>query len=147
MVYHKQCEPILNDTYIDIILGYLLGWELKDPKKQEIQEEYSTPFLEHDEIEDAISTTQTVSRHEIELFFERAKNEVKSYIWFDYIPKKKPVHEAVCKWTAGLIWKKYNVKEVELMDRTNQLGYGDQLIIQAQKELNPYIRTRLRSLF
>lgn len=146
-MYHKECEPSLTNDYIDIILGYLLGWELKDPNKEEIQDEYSTSFLEHNEIEDALATTQTVSRKEIELFFERAKNEVKSYIWFNYIPKIPSVHEAVCKWTAGLIWKKYNVKEVELMDRTNQLGYGDQLIIQAQNELKPYIRTRLRSLF
>ncbi|MGI6564904.1 hypothetical protein [Methanosphaera sp.] len=142
-----KCEPSLTNEYINIILGYLLGWELKDPNSDEIQDEYSTSFLEHNEIEDALSTTQTISKEEIELFFERAKNEVKAYIWFEYIPKVYPVHEAICKWTAGLIWKKYNVKEVELMDRTNQLGYGDQLIIQAQNELKPYIRTRLRSLF
>ena len=49
-------------------------------------------------------------------------------------------------WTAGLIWKKYNVKENELMDQTNAYGYGDQLIAQAKKLLQPYIRTRLRGL-
>lgn len=143
---YKKCDPILNENYIHRILAYLQGWELKKPHQDEIPEEYATSFLEHDEIKDALETIQTITKHEIALFFDMAKNDVKSYIWYDYIPNKPQVHEALCKWTAGLIWKKYNVKEVEFMDSTNQLGYGDQLIQQAKYTLNPHIRTRLRSV-
>lgn len=143
----KKCEPRLNNEYIEYILGYLQGWVLEKPHHHEkIQDEYATSFLEREDIHDALDTVQIVTRKELYFAFEVAKNEVKSYLWFDYIPDIKPVHMALCKWASGIIWKKYNVKEVELLDRTNSLGYGDQLISQAKNDLRPYIRTRLRAV-
>ena len=139
------CEPILNDDYINRILSYLQGWYLEDAD-EEIQKEYATSFLEHEEIPTSLEEVNTITFEELQFFFDKGKEHVKAWIWFDYIPSVPVVHEALLQWTAGLIWKKYNVKEVELTDRTNAYGYGDQLINSAKAMLKPYIRIRLRSL-
>ncbi len=140
------CEPCLTDDYIDRILSYLQGWHLEPRPCEHMQEEYATSFLEDENLHDSLEEINTITRNELQLFFEKGKEHVKAWIWFDYIPSIPVVHEALLKWTAGLIWKKYNVKEVELTDRTNAYGYGDQLINSAKNMLKPYIRTRLRSL-
>lgn len=140
------CEPCLNEDYINRILQYLQGWIILECPCEEIQEEYTTSFLEKMEAPNSLDEVNHISKSELDYFFDKGKEHVKAWIWFDYIPDVPPVHEALLKWTAGLIWKKYNVKEVELTDRTNNYGYGDQLISSAKNMLKPYIRIRLRSL-
>lgn len=142
------CDPKLTDDYINRILVYLQGWiVLKDfEKENQTIDTYASSFLEREHMDEALTTVKTISREELDLFYAKGKEEVKSWIWFSYIPRIPMVHEAMLKWTAGLIWKKYNVKENELLDATNAYGYGDQLISQAKKMLRPYIRTRLRRL-
>ena len=122
------CEPCLNDDYINRILSYLQGWFILEEPEEEIQKEYATSFLEHEELPNSLEEVNHITHEELNYFFDKGK-----------------VHEALLKWTAGLIWKKYNVKEVELTDRTNNYGYGDQLISSAKAMLKPYIRIRLRS--
>ena len=141
-----RCEPTLTDDYIDKLLMYLQGWVILDCPCDEVQDEYATSFLEREHIDDSLTHINKISRHELEVFFQKGIQHVKAWIWFDYIPDNPVVHEALLKWTAGLVWKKYNVKEVELMDNTNNYGYGDQLISSAKNILKPYIRTRIRSL-
>lgn len=140
------CNPVLNDDYINRILSYLQGWFILEEPEEEIQKEYATSFLEHQELPNSLDEVNHITREELDLFFDKGMEHVKAWIWFDYIPSVPVVHEALLKWTAGLIWKKYNVKEVELTDRTNNYGYGDQLISSAKAMLKPYIRIRLRSL-
>lgn len=140
------CEPILNDDYINRILSYLQGWYVITDPEEEIQKEYATSFLEEQELQTSLEEVNQITLEELRLFFDKGKEHVKAWLWFDYIPSVPVVHEALLKWTAGLIWKKYNVKEVELTDRTNNYGYGDQLISSAKTMLKPYIRIRTRSL-
>lgn len=141
-----MCDPCLTDDYIDRILAYCQGWFILERPCEEEQEEYATSFLEREHVQDSLTEVNTITRKELEIFFQKGKEHVKAWIWFDYIPSNPMIHEALLKWTAGLIWKKYNVKEVELMDTTNNYGYGDQLISSAKNMLKPYIRTRVRSL-
>ena len=141
---NRRCDPQLTDDYIRRILEYLQGWEL-EPEEKPCTDEYATSFLERSEIEDAMSTTNLISRSEIEIFFQKAKSEVMAYMWWDYIPPSPVVHEGVIKWTAGLIWKKYNVVH-NYADNTMPWGYGDQLLKQARRSLRNSIRTRLRSV-
>lgn len=142
------CDPKLTDDYINRILVYLQGWIILKDYEYENQtiDTYASSFLEREHMDESLTTVKTISREELDLFYAKGKEEVKSWIWFSYIPRVPMVHEAMLKWTAGLIWKKYNVKENELIDATNSYGYGDQLIGQAKKMLRPYIRTRLRRL-
>lgn len=140
---YKEAEPILTDDYIDRIFMHLHGWKIEEKREHR---EYATSWLEREEARDEISVIQTVTYHEVELFFNRAKRLVTSYIWFDYFPDIPEVHESLCMWTAGLLWKKYNVKEHELIDGTNPYGYGDQLINHAKKNINNYRRTKVSRL-
>lgn len=140
------CDPCLTDDYIERILTYLQGWFILEHPEDEIQEEYTTSFLEKQELPNSLDEVNHITRDELELYFQKGKEHVKAWLWFDYIPSVPMVHEALLKWTAGLIWKKYNVKEVELTDRTNNYGYGDQLISSAKNILKPYIRIRYRSI-
>lgn len=145
----QKCTPTLTDDYVNRILTYLQGWVvLSDEKieKEFIPHEYATSFLEVDDVEDDVRQTNTIRREELELYFEKAQTQVTSYIWWDYVPPIIPVHEALLQWTAGLIWKKYNVKSTELSDGSSSYGYGDQLIQMAKRTLKNYIRTRVRSL-
>lgn len=140
-----RCDPQLTDDYIERILTYLQGWTLEPDDKEPLSREYATSFLERHEIEDNIDTTNVISRRELEIYFTKGKAEVLSYIWWDYIPPIIPVHEALLMWTAGLIWKKYNVIH-NFQDNTAPYGYGDHLIKHAKRTLKNYIRTRLRRL-
>lgn len=141
---NRKCDPQLTDDYIRRILEYLQGWKLK-PETECDEDEYASSFLQQSEIEDAMNTSNTVSREELEIFFQKGKNETMSYMWWEYIPPSPVVHEAVCQWTAGLLWKKYNVIH-NYTDNTYPFGYGDQLIKQAKLTLKNSIRTRLRSV-
>lgn len=141
-----KCTPCLTNDYVERILTYLQGWIILERPCDEVQDEYASSFLEREHINDSLTEVNTITYKELKLFFEKGIEHVKAWIWFDYLPKNPVIHEALLKWTAGLIWKKYNVKEVELIDNTNSYGYGDQLISSAKNMLKPYIRTRIRSL-
>ena len=141
---NRRCDLKLTDDYINRILEYLQGWKL-EPETECEQDEYASSFLEHTHIEDAMETTNVISRSELEIFFQKGINEAMSYMWWDYIPPSPVVHEAILRLTAGLIWKKYNVIH-NYTDNTYPFGYGDQLIKQAKKLLNNSIRTRCRSV-
>ena len=147
MVNIERCDPVLTDDYARQILSYLQGWRIK-PEKADInlRTEYARSFVEIEEIEDSVKVVNTISFLELEDFFNKSKNQIISYLWWDYLPAIPAVHEALIMWTAGLIWKKYNIKPVELRDGTTSFGYGDQLITKAKNVLKNYKRIRMRSL-
>lgn len=147
MVNIERCDPVLTDDYARQILSYLQGWIIKpDEMDVNLRTEYARSFVDISEIEDSVKVVNTISFLELEDYFYKAKNQVLSYLWWDYLPCIAPVHEALIMWTAGLIWKKYNIKPVELRDGTTSFGYGDQLITKAKNVLKNYKRIRMRSL-
>lgn len=135
----------LTYDYKRRLLEYLQGWiVVPDTPCERI--EYAKSFIDHEEIEDSLNVVNKITESELEIYFQKGQMEVQSYLWRNDIPPVPPVHEALLQWTAGLIWKKYNIKPVELRDGTTSLGYGDRLIAIAKRTLKNYIRTRLRSL-
>lgn len=140
----EKCDPELTDDYIRRLLEYLQGWRVV-PNKYEEPREYTSSYLNSNEL-DSLDTVNTITREELEIFFQKGKLMVMSYIWKDYIPHDPVVHEGLLQWTAGLIWKKYNIKPVELRDGTTSYGYGDRLIGLAKRTLKNSIRQRCRSL-
>ena len=45
------------------------------------------------------------------------------------------ISNALFMWSAGLLWRKYNVRSNDQIDDTMTIGYGDQLVIQAKEIL------------
>ena len=140
-----KCDPELTDDYIRRMLEYLQGWRVVPDGKYKEPREYSKSYLEVNEM-DSLDTVNTITRTELEIFFQKGKIMVMNYIWKDYIPRDPIVHEGLLQWTAGLIWKKYNIKPVEFRDGTTSYGYGDRLIGLAKKTLKNKQRQRLRSV-
>lgn len=139
-----DCDPQLTDDYIRRMLEYLQGWRVVSNKYEEPRE-YSKTYMGVNEL-DSLDTVNTITYKELEIFFQKGKIMVMNYIWKDYIPRDPIVHEALLQWTAGLIWKKYNIKPVEFRDGTTSYGYGDRLIGLAKKTLKNKQRQRLRSV-
>lgn len=45
------------------------------------------------------------------------------------------INNALILWTAGLLYRKYNIRSNDQIDDTMTIGYGDSLIIQAKEIL------------
>ena len=93
--------------------------------------------IENNEYSD-LDFDKEVTSEEILSFFDVAKNYAISYLNRAELPSNPSVDEAVCMWTAGLIWKKYDVRTNNQEDETVTLGYGDSLIIQSKEMLKPW---------
>ena len=79
-----------------------------------------------------------VTSEEILSFFDVATNYAISYLNRAELPSNSIVTEAVCMWTAGLIWNKYDIRVNNQEDETNTFGFGDKLVIQAKEMLKPF---------
>ena len=118
---------------IDKILVHLQGYVLDTEAEQG---EYND--LEYD---------KKISENEITSFYELTISYTLSYLQLSKLPTvivddaevtNPVVQDAICMWTAGKIWQKYNVRVNNNEDETNTLGYGDKLVIQAKEILKPY---------
>ena len=118
---------------IDKILVHLQGYVLDTEAEQG---EYND--LEYD---------KKISENEITSFYELTISYTLSYLQLAKLPSiivdnaevtNPVVQDAICMWTAGKIWQKYNVRVNNNEDETNTLGYGDKLVIQAKEILKPY---------
>lgn len=86
-----------------------------------------------------ISYNKIVTSDELEEFYDIAETNARSYLGFDNtIELNEAIITFVYMWTAGLIYKKYVVRENDLIDEDNTIGYGDNLIINAKVGLKPY---------
>ena len=79
-----------------------------------------------------------VTNEEIEDCFNSATNYATSFCRQETLPEDNVVNTAIYFWSAGLLWKKYDVRPNDQEDETNTLGYGDTLIIQAKQMLKPF---------
>lgn len=82
---------------------------------------------------------KTITAEEVLNFFEDAVNYACSYInkTEQELYLLDVADTALCFWTAGLLWEKYNVRVNNQTDDTNPFGYGDKLIVQAKEMLKP----------
>ena len=103
--------------------------------------------------EDITSETTTmdynkkVSRQEVLDYFNTATNYAISYTQNNDITGIDICNTALCLWTAGLLWSKYNQNISNNLDETNAnpFGYGDKLVIQAKQILKPYMKYTLQT--
>ena len=103
-----------------------------------------------DELSDLEFDKQVTSK-EVLQFYHLAISYTKSYLNTSELPTIESIVEdetvvvvnpiicdAIAMWTAGLLWKKYDIRTNNQTDETNTLGYGDILIIQSKEMLKPF---------
>ena len=126
-----------DTTIVDKVLAHLQGYVLESK-------------VDKDDLTD-LDYDKKISSYEILTFYEIASSYALSYLNRTEFPTRLKkvensevevidpiVDNAVCMWTAGKIWQKYNVRVNNNEDDTNTLGYGDKLVIQAKEMLKPY---------
>lgn len=92
-----------------------------------------------DESPEDISYNKIVTSDELDEFYEIAEANARSYLGVDdSIELNDAIITFVYMWAAGLIYKKYVIRENDLIDEDQTIGYGDNLIINAKVGLKPY---------
>lgn len=119
------------------ILNKLQGYEMVEDIEEE---EYVE--LKYDNV---------ITDDELEDFYYQALNQCCNYCYFLTYPTEeidgqkvmnKRFETGLILWTAGLIWRKYNIRMNDnIEDSGTVVAYGDQLIIDAKEILNPFIYT------
>ena len=126
-----------DNTIVDKVLAHLQGYVLESK-------------VDKDDLTD-LDYDKKISSYEILTFYEITSSYALSYLNRTEFPTRLKkvensevevidpiVNDALCMWTAGKIWQKYNVRVNNNEDDTNTLGYGDKLVIQAKEMLKPY---------
>ena len=85
-----------------------------------------------------IKKKKKVTDEEILHFHQVAINYAKSYTQLTDFSNVPISDTALILWTAGLLWRKYDVRPNDQIDESYSIGYGDSLIIQAKEMLKPY---------
>ena len=134
----KYTKEIQNE-----ILNWLNGWVAltaevtpEEESPHEIQ-----PFLKPDEYSN-LNEVHTITPVELERFWKLTMKKVSKYIGHQHCKYEKyefeEIQESAAMWCAGILWRKYNLKVYDQQDETHVIGYGDELINSAKKELKPY---------
>ena len=126
-----------DTTIVDKVLAHLQGYVLESK-------------VDKDDLTD-LDYDKKISSYEILTFYEITSSYALSYLNRTEFPTRLKkvensevevidpiVNDALCMWTAGKIWQKYNIRVNNNEDDTNTLGYGDKLVIQAKEMLKPY---------
>ncbi len=88
---------------------------------------------------DDLDYTKKVTEEEVEDAYNSATNYATSFCHREELPSDNAIiTTAIEFWSAGLIWKKYDIRSNDQEDETNTLGFGDTLIIQAKQMLKPF---------
>lgn len=124
-----------DDEIIQQILFKLDGWKLEDD-------------VSDDNLIDT-DFNKTVSSDEVLHFFNVAYNYALSYTQLSEFPTitnntetgietteiEPTAFTAIILWSAGLLYRKYNIRSNDNIDESYPVGYGDSLIIQAKEIL------------
>ena len=121
-----------RETIIKEVLLKLDNWVVTNIDNDEDLNESNS--LELDEMD----YNKEVSSEEILHFYEVAENYALSYTQLTDFSDVPISDTAIIFWTAGLLWKKYDIRPNDQIDETYPIGYGDSLIIQAKEMLKPY---------
>lgn len=121
-----------SETIIKEVLFKLDGWIVSNIDKDEDLDDSSSLDL------DEMDYNKKVSSEEILHFYDVAENYALSYTQLNDFSNVPISHTAIILWTAGLLWRKYDVRPNDQVDETYPIGYGDSLIIQAKEMLKPY---------
>ena len=121
-----------DETIIKEVLFKLDNWVVKNV--DEGDDLYETNSLECDDMD----FNKKVTDEEILHFHQVAINYAKSYTQLTDFSNVPISDTALILWTAGLLWRKYDVRPNDQIDESYSIGYGDSLIIQAKEMLKPY---------
>lgn len=98
-----------------------------------------------------------ITNDEIELFYSQALSECLTYCYLVNFPTETIIDEetgeevvqmdslfkeALYMWSAGLIWRKYDIRANDQIDDSNTFGYGDSLIVNAKNALKPFMYSK-----
>ena len=116
-------------TIIKEVLFKLDNWTIDDVDNEDnlIDSEYND-----------MDYNKKVSSEEILHFYNVAQNYALSYTQLSDFADIPISDTALILWTAGLLWRKYDIRSNEQIDESVTIGYGDSLIIQAKEMLKPY---------
>ena len=121
-----------EETIIKEVLFKFDSWIVEDIDNTE-------DLIESNSVEyDDMDYNKKVSTEEILNFFDVAENYALSYTQLSDFSNVPISDTALILWTAGLLWRKYDVRPNEQIDESYPIGYGDSLIIQAKEMLKPY---------
>lgn len=80
-----------------------------------------------------------VTDNELQQFYNIALTNARSYLNLNASDEiDTNLEPFIYMWSAGLLYKKYDIRPNDLIDETYPIGYGDQLIINAKAGLKPY---------
>lgn len=101
-------------------------------------------FEETSESLDDADYNKIITADEVNHFYQVAKADALSYLGYPSTTiLDASLQHFLYMWTAGEIYRKYDIRPTELMDETYPVGYGDQLIISAKTGLKPYKKYRI----
>lgn len=120
-----------DETIIKEVLFKLDNWVVENVEDDDL---YETNSLECDDMD----FNKKVTDEEILHFHQVAINYAKSYTQLSDFSNVPISDTALILWTAGLLWRKYDVRSNDQIDESYSIGYGDSLIIQAKEMLKPY---------
>ena len=121
-----------DETIIKEVLFKLDNWVVKNVDEDD--DLYETNSLECDDMD----FNKKVTRDEILHFYDVATNYALSYTQLTDFQNVPISDTALILWTAGLLWRKYDIRPNDQIDESYPIGYGDTLIIQAKEMLKPY---------
>lgn len=115
-----------DETIIKEVLFKLDNWMITDVDNL-IDSEYND-----------MDFNKKVSSEEILHFYKVAQDYALSYTQLPNFANIPISDTALILWTAGLLWRKYDIRPNDQIDESISIGYGDSLIIQAKEMLKPY---------
>ena len=118
-----------DETIIKEVLFKLDNWMVTDVDNDDnlIDSEYNDT-----------KNNKKVSSEEILHFYKVAQDYALSYTQLPNFTNIPISDTALILWTAGLLWRKYDIRPNDQIDESISIGYGDSLIIQAKEMLKPY---------
>lgn len=121
-----------DEVIIQEVLFKLDKWIISDvDNNTTLDEIQSTEYNDLD-------YNKKVSSEEILDFYKVAQDYALSYTQLPDFNNVPIIDTALILWTAGLLWRKYDVRPNDQIDESYTIGYGDSLIIQAKEMLKPY---------
>lgn len=127
-----------EETIINQILYKLDGWKL--------EEDLETSNIEDTEYNKTISSEEVLHFYNVAYNYALSFTKLSEFPTTTYINKQgvevtdltNQVFTALILWSAGLLYRKYNIRSNDNVDETYPIGYGDSLIIQAKEMLKSY---------
>lgn len=120
-----------EETIIKEVLFKLDNWVIDDVCDTSNLDEENVQYTDMD-------YNKKVSSEEILHFYNVASDYALSYTQLTDFTNVPISDTALILWTAGLLWRKYDIRQNDQIEETVTIGYGDSLIIQAKEMLKPY---------